>query len=246
MGVLALQARLAITERLAFIATKDGIGFYRPDRSIIRDDNGFFNITAGLKYALWQWSDGDESAIFTPSLRYEIPSGSREVYQGSGDGIMIPALSGAYQNGNWHVITGVGGHAPLDHDKNGSNFFYNLHIDHAFPTGNKTFRFIVPFIELSGIRYTGDGDGSQKAKTKLGTVTVKTATNLLGLSPFEGIDVANLGADRVRGNDFVTMAWGVRVPIGDSVNFGFSYERPLSNAKDLFDQRITAMLTWEL
>jgi len=248
LGVLALQARLALTDRLAFIATKDGVGFYRPDRdNVLRDDNGFFNITAGLKYALWQWSDGDESAIFTPSLRYEIPSGSREIYQGSGTGILIPALSSAYQHGNWHVIAGVGGHAPLDHDKNGSNFFYNLHVDHAFPTGNENVRYIVPFIELSGIRYTGDGDGSQKAKTRaLNTVTVKAATGVLGLAPFEGVDVANLGSDRVRGNDLVTMAWGFRLPIGNSLCLGLSYERPLSNAKDLFDQRVTAMLTWEL
>ena len=247
LGVVALQLRLAITERLAFIATKDGFGILKPDgSSVVEDDTGFFNITAGLKYAVWQWDDDDSSGILTPSLRYEAPTGSRSVFQGEGDGLVIPALSGAYQHGNWHLIGGVGGHIPIDGDVNGSNVFYNLHVDHAFPTGHETFRFIVPFIELSGIYYTGEGDGSQKVKSELGTVPIGATVSVLGFRPFEGVDVANLGQDDVRGNDIMTMAWGVRIPIGDCLSFGLSYEIPISSREDLFEERVTTMLTWEM
>jgi hypothetical protein len=247
IGVIALQLRLAITEKLAFIATKDGIGFLNTEGdSIINDDTGFFNVAAGFKYAAWQWREGNASAIVTPSLRYEIPLGNRDVFQGAGDGILIPAVSTAYQNGNWHVIAGLGGHAPIDDDKNGSNIFYNLHVDHAFPTGNETVPFVVPFIELSGIVYTGNGDGSQKVNSKAGTLPVGVATSALGLSPFEGADVVNLGQDNVRGNDIMTMAWGVRLPIRDCLSLGVSYEIPISNRKDIFEQRVTTMLTWEM
>lgn len=246
MKVLALQARLAITDRLAFIATKDGYAFTDPDNPLLDDEQGSFNITAGFKYAVWEWSDEHSSAILTPSLRYEIPMGNRRVYQGAGDGTFIPAVSGAYQHGNWHVVGDLGGQAPIDRDENSSSLFYNLHVDHSFPTGFERVDFIVPFIELSGIVYTGNGDGSQKVKTNIGTLSIGDATAALGLSPFEGVDVINLGSNNVRGNNIMTMAWGVRLPLGDGLNLGLSYERPISNRKDLWEQRATAMLTWEM
>jgi len=100
-GVLALQARVAITDRVAFIATKDGLTFfdlnakYGLDTTVLGDETGFMNITAGLKVKAWEWQQENRSAIVTPSLRYEIPVGNQSVFQGNDDGLFIPAVSAA-------------------------------------------------------------------------------------------------------------------------------------------------------
>lgn len=248
ISVLALQARLAITDRLAFIATKDGFGWIDShNQALIPDSEGFFNIAAGFKYAAWTWEDGDAGAILTPSLRYEIPIGEKDVYQGGDDdkGILIPALSAGYHNGGWHVLADLGGQWGIDRDVSGSSLFYNVHVDHAFPVSETgRVRFLVPFIELNGIHYVRSGDGSRLVDTSLpvGSVPLSAAP----VAPFEGVDVINLGADRMAGADLVTMAWGLRVPVGEGLSFGASYERPLSTRKDIFEQRVTVMITWEL
>jgi hypothetical protein len=248
IGVLALQARLAITDRLAFIATKDGYSWIDSDSPVIRNSKGFFNITAGLKYAAWQWQgDGEgESAILSPSLRYEIPLGQKDAYQGHDSGAIIPALSGGYHNDGWNVIGDLGGQWGLDDDKSTSNIFYNVHLSHAFPFEQWRIRFLVPFMELNGLHYVRSGEGRRKINTRLGTLRLRTGTNALGLRPFDGVDVANLGADRIAGGDFVTMAWGLRLPLDNDLSLGASYERPLSNRKDIWEERVTVMVTWEL
>lgn len=245
LGVLALQIRLALTERLGFIATKDGIGFLDQDNAVLKDDTGLLNMTLGFKYAAWEWEGEDRSAIVTPSLRYEIPLGQRGVFQDHDDGMLIPAISGAYQHGAWHVIAGIGGHAPLDGDKNSSNFFYNFHFNHAFPLGDRAVTHVVPFIELNGINWTGSGNGSRTINTAVGPLPIGTGVALLGVAPFEGVDVVNLGNLGVSGNNYVTMAWGVRLPMERGLSLGVAYERPLSSREDLTEQRVTTMLTWE-
>jgi len=71
VGILALQARLAITDRLAFIATKDGFTILRPDSNLLNNKEGFTDVTLGFKYAVID--DREAGLIVTPSLRYEIP-----------------------------------------------------------------------------------------------------------------------------------------------------------------------------
>ena len=242
IGVMALQFRLALTERLAFIATKDGLAFLDPDNQVLDSETGFFNLGLGFKYAAWQWEDGDRSAIVTPSLRYEIPSGQDKVFQGTeGNGLLIPAISAAYRAGNWHVIAALGGNAALDDDKNSSNVFYNLHIDHAFPLEGDLVRFLVPFIELNVIHWANSGDGSRRIDLKGGGSLPVGSIK----SGFEGSDVINFGNKGVQGNDYVTMAWGVRLPMQGGFDIGASYERPLSNQEDVTEQRVTLEITWE-
>ncbi len=250
-GVLALQARLAITDRLAFIATKDGLTVLDPDNSLLKDTTGFMDVSVGFKYAAID--DREAGLIVTPSLRYEIPLGNDNLFQGRGDGVMIPAVSVGWGPGNVHVIASLGSQIAINGDKDSSSLFYNFHLDQAFEVdfipGSD---FIVPFIELSGTTWVDSGDGSSTIDLDGGgRVPLRAAQDLLygaGVTAdrrFEGADVANLGSSGMAGEDLITMAWGFRVPFRNGISAGFSYERALSQRKDIFEQRATWMVAYD-
>ena len=254
-GVVAVQARLAITDRFAFIATKDGYMINRPDNGALNNREGFMDITAGFKYAVID--DREAGLIVTPSLRYEVPLGNDQVFQGFGDGVLIPAVSMGYGPENIHLIAGLGMQIAMDDDKNSTSFFYNIHLDQAFEVDFiKGADFIVPFIELNGTSYVASGDGSNKIVLG-GTaalprkVPLKAVQNLLhqGANSTadrrgEGIDVANLGSTGMSGETIITMAWGVRIPFNNGISTGMSYERVLSQRQDIFEQRWTWMVDY--
>jgi hypothetical protein len=254
-GVVALQARLAITDRLAFIATKDGYMINRPDNGALNNREGFMDITVGFKYAVVD--DREAGLIVTPSLRYEIPLGNDQVFQGFGDGVLIPAFTMGYGPENIHLIAGVGMQIAMDNDKNSTSFFYNLHLDQAFEVDFiRGADFIVPFIELNGTSYVASGDGSNKIVLAGGNkLPLKAVQNLVHtqgnpiMNPTadlrgEGIDVANLGSSGMSNETIITMAWGVRVPFRNGFSTGVSYERVLSQRQDLFEQRWTWMVDY--
>lgn len=253
-GVIALQARLALTDRLAFIATKDGYMINRPDHPWLKNDEGFMDISAGFKYAVID--DRARGLIVTPSLRVEIPVGNADVLQGDGKGVLIPAVSVGWGPKDVHLISDIGAQLPIDGDRDSTSVFYNIHLDKAFevdfiPGAD----YIVPFIELNGMVWVDSGDGSAKVDLKsppapVQHVSLRTAQNILhdaGVTAdrrFEGADVANLGSSGMAGEDLVTFAWGVRVPLRVGVSMGFSYERAISQRKDIFEQRATWMIDY--
>ena len=55
-SVVAVQARVALTDRIGFIATKDGYIFLRPD-DVVPDDEGWANIAFGLKGVFYKVED---------------------------------------------------------------------------------------------------------------------------------------------------------------------------------------------
>ena len=248
-GVIALQARLAITDRLAFIATKDGYTVLRPNNGLLGNDKGFMDITAGFKYAAID--DREAGLIVTPSLRYEIPLGSDDILQGRGDGVFIPAVSVGLGPDDIHLIADFGAQLPVDGDHDSTSIFYNIHLDQAFETDViPGADFVVPFIELNGMTWVDSGDGSATLDTSLGRLSLRAAQNALnGLGVTadqrgEGADVANLGSPGMAGESLITMAWGLRVPFRNGLSLGFSYERVLSQRQDIFEQRATWMASY--
>jgi hypothetical protein len=254
-GVIALQARLALTDRLAFIATKDGFMVNRPDHPWLKNEDGFMDITAGFKYAVID--DRERGLIVTPSLRVEIPVGNADVFQGSGKGVFIPGISVGWGPKDIHLISDIGAQLPVDGHKDSTSVYYNIHLDQAFevdfiPGAD----YIVPFLELNGMVWVDSGNGSTKVDLKSPPapaqhVSLKTAQGILhgaGVTRdqrFEGADVANLGSSGMAGEDLVTFAWGVRVPLRNRMTTGFAYERALSQRKDIFEQRATWMVDYQ-
>ena len=261
-GVLALQARIAITDRFAFIATRDGYMWNRPDTNlatpggslkVLDDQDGWMDIAAGFKYAVFDMPE--HQFIFTPALRFQIPVGQRKVFQGNGSGLIIPSFSTAKGFGKFHTILNFGANIPFDTQKNNTNLFYNLHFDYA------VLSWLVPFLEMNGMSYVGAGDGSTTIKTALAGAlgpafshpSVRTAQSALFVPGaqvndlyWDGFDVANLGSDGIGGRNSLTMATGFRFPITPKVSIGVAYEFPIAGKKWLFKQRVTSSLSWEL
>lgn len=247
--VLALQARLALTDRLSFIATKDGLMFFRPDLPLVEEVEEGMDITAGFKYALINSPEHD--FILSPAIRYEVPVGSKRIYQGYGDGVLIPSASFAYGFGdlglpNLNLIGSFGAQLPIDGNANSTSLFYNAHLDYFIELGDRSFvRGIVPFVELNAMHWTDGGNGQNTVVLKGADVTVGGATALLVGDAFEGADVANLGASGVGKQDLVVLGGGLRMPLRHGISLGALYETPISKREDIFEQRVTFMATWE-
>lgn len=73
--VYAVQARLALTENLSIIATKDG---FAVSQSPLLND-GFADVAAGLKYNIFK--DVENQMIASVGATYEIPIGSAQTLQ---------------------------------------------------------------------------------------------------------------------------------------------------------------------
>jgi hypothetical protein len=232
LHAFAVQVRVALTDRLGFTASKDARVWIRPDSDLLGDREGFFNLAAGLKYALIE--DRDAGFIVTPALRFEAPTGSSDVFSGYGDGEAIPSVSAAWGKKEWNVMANLGGRIPFDQGQQGNSLFYQL-----YGAWNLAAHF-APFVQLSGLHYLTSGDGKLPVDTAIGELDLDVATHALDLAHFEGVDVANLGSRGIDGNDFVALGVGAHVPISKHVTFSIGYERPVTSRKDVFKQRVTS------
>ena len=89
INAVAAEIRIALTERLGFIASKDGYAEIDFDEGL-PDESGFANISLGLKYALI--NDPQNETILTAGIEYEPPIGNLRTagisLQGDGDGLV--------------------------------------------------------------------------------------------------------------------------------------------------------------
>ncbi|MCA9187125.1 MAG: hypothetical protein R3E01_09535 [Pirellulaceae bacterium] len=59
------------------------------------------------------------------------------------------------------------------------------------------------------------------------------------LAPIEGGDLFNLGTVGVAGNDIVTGAFGMKYKPGNHMELGVAWELPLTERRDVLDNRLT-------
>jgi hypothetical protein len=239
---VSVQARVAVTDRLAIIATKDGYVWNRPGNPLLNDTQGWLNLAGGVKYAILQ--NEEERYIVSGILRFEFPSGSSDTFQGWGDGQVIPSIAGAYGIGDLQLIGDLGFQIPFHGGQQSTSLFYHLYVDYNVAP------FFAPFFQLSGITWIGSGNGKIPVKLKRGIVPgsqlpLNTVQTVLGTGPFEGADLFNLGSRDMGGRDLVTWALGFNIPIVEHVTFSAAYERPLSHHKGIFKQRVTSALVIE-
>ena len=208
--IYALQARLAITDKLAFIATKDG---YSDLNSGLIDDEGWNDLAAGFKYVLF--ADQKEQLVVTPGIRYMAENGTRGILQGAADEFS-PFLSLAKGFDQLHLLGNVTLRVPTDRNEGNTVGHWDVHADYDVNPGEETV--FAPLFELHGVHYLSDGN---------------TAL------PVGGLDYANLGS-QPDDKFVCWAGIGARVEIQKRFEIGACYEFALTDAdKDIMDTRIT-------
>jgi hypothetical protein len=212
INVVAVQARLALTDRLGLIATKDGYADIDFD-AVLPDEDGFANIAVGLKYAVY--SQVEDESIVSIGLRYEAPVGNLQTagvkLQGNGNGFIDLFVTGATVLGKLGLQGSVGVNLALDQDENTSFLHYSLHADYELLPN------LFPLIELNGFTPVSDGERLQ--------------------GKFDGVDLVNFGSDD-RGTT-LTITGGVRYRVTDRIQFGTGFETPITDDEDtIMDWRV--------
>jgi len=212
IDVIAVQLRVALTDRIGFIATKDGWADIDFDKALT-DENGAANLAFGFKFAAI--SQPETETLLTVGIKYEAPSGDIKTngikMQGQGDGLIDLFVSGTRTFDRVGIEANLGTQIAMDASKDMSFMHYSLHVDYD------VMERVYPMIEFNG--YTPIEDGN---RTAVGA---------------NGMDLVNLGSRNP--NTVITFAPGVRVRLMDNVDYGFAFEMPLTDAEDLMDWRIT-------
>ena len=207
--VYAAQLRWAVTERLAIIATKDG--YIQTRSEALPREDGWADIAAGLKYALID--KPEHQFILTPGLKFELPSGNTDVFQGNGDGefdVFVSAMKGWDK---FHVTGSLGARVPVNGDNETSSLHYSLQLDYF------TCRWFIPFVVANGQTVLSEANGPA-----------------FGV---EGFDLINFGTSNAGGFTQIAVGGGFRTRLAKWVDIGFAYEKGVTSPKGLFDDRFT-------
>jgi hypothetical protein len=211
----AAQIRIAITDRLGFIATKDGYADLHFKRGL-PDEEGFANLAAGLKYAVI--SDPKTNTILTVGAEYEAPTGNLKTggisLQGKGDGFIDLFVTGATTFDKLGFQASIGTNLALDNDHDSSMLHYSANVNYEVLPN------FFPMIELNGFTTIDKGR--------------RTVAN------FEGMDLVNFGS--TDSGTVVTAAVGARYRFNENVMVGIGYERPVTDREDLLNWRVYADL----
>ena len=225
--VVGMEARVALNERLGIIASKDGYFNFDFD-GVLQDEDGFANISIGVKYALV--NNPEENRIVTVGLEYEPPSGNlitgipgvptKFRMQGTADGFLDMFVSAAETWGKLGLEGNVGLNLAIDPEANSSMIHLSAHADYEIIPD------LFPLVEVNMFSIVDDGS--------------RNPFN------FEGLDIVNFGSGFSSGSTgpgtVATLAMGTRYKIMDHLIFGAAYELPISDRKDLFGWRMTTDL----
>ncbi|MCP5516244.1 MAG: hypothetical protein H7A45_03185 [Verrucomicrobiales bacterium] len=208
--VYALQLRIALTERLAIIATKDGFVDFNP-AAVLPHDEGWADIAAGVKYAVV--SDDQARFVLTPGFTFKIPIGEESAFQGNGDGELDLFVSAAKAFGPVEVMGNFGVRLPMNMDEETSQLHYSLQV--AYPVC----RWFKPFAVCNAYTVLSEGDN-----LPLGS---------------EGYDLINFGVSNAAGETMVVVGGGFRTELLKQLDLGFAYEKGVTHSDGIFDDRFT-------
>lgn len=147
LNVYALQVRVALTESLAFIATKDGISDL--NAGILPEDSGWNDLAVGLKWAFI--ADREAAFVATTGFRWMFDNGDDGVLQ-SGVNEISPFVSVAKGWDKLHLMANVTGRFPTDSDDGNTVLQWDIHLDYELFPG------VAPIVELHGLHYLSDGE----------------------------------------------------------------------------------------
>ncbi|MFA6045841.1 MAG: hypothetical protein WC718_12730 [Phycisphaerales bacterium] len=216
VNVVAVQARIALTERLGFIATKDGYSWL--DTGALGKSEGWNSVAAGLKYAII--ADKENDLVVTPGFRLMFNSGEGKILQ-SGTTEFSPFVSVAKGWDKFHVMGNFTARVPTDGNDGNDIIQWDLHADYEILDG------LAPIVELHGLHYLDNGT---RAPFSVGGLDY---TNL-GSADVSGSSVIWFG---------VGARWKLTPHL--SLGSTYEHSLTNQNA-DIFEQRVTVdlELTW--
>lgn len=222
---IGTQARIAFTNRISLVINKlGGIGV-NPSN----DFNGFFDgsefgfseFWLGPKFTLIR--NTETGTLLAAGATFQIPVGSADVYQNTGDLSIVPYLS--YGQNFWQSAYGsfnglIGtGYAASVNSKRSDYYYLSAHLD--YDVGN--YHRFYPVAELNWFYTTTNGSSSPLN--------------------FEGRDLINFGS-QAKGSNLLTGALGGRIKVFTYSEIGAAFEIPLVGNRDLFDYRFTIDYIW--
>ena len=206
-NVYGVQARWAVNDRLALIATKGGIcDLDMPAAGI--NETGWADLGFGLKYAAVD--DEENQLLITPGLKLELPSGSGGIFQNNGDGewnVFVSAMKGF---DDLHFTGSVGARIPNDNDEESSFLHWSAQVDYY------TCKWFIPFIAFNSFTVLSGGDVA---------------------TPVEGYDLINFGSAAAEGDTYSAIGFGFRSRLHDRVDLGLSYENGVGSNEGIMDER---------
>lgn len=215
--VMALQARLALTQSLQLVAYKDGYTEF-DDAALLTDDDGFNDIGAGLKWAFLQ--DWENNFHMAAGLGYEFGWGDDDVLQDTDE--LRLWLSANKGFGKLHLGAVVNYIHATDDDEgllngNSDMLTVHLHADYYLT------EWLSPVVEINGY-FAQD--------------------SVPGPLNISGVDAGSLpGGD---GEDTITGALGFELrPLGPDFGLRAAYETELSDNVSLFGHRWTLSAVYE-
>ena len=205
LNVTATRINFAFNDRFSLIAAKAGYVDFDPDKTL-NGGNGWLDIAAGAKYAFIL--DPDDEFVLSGKVLFEFSNGSRDVYQGNGDGNVAPSLTFLKGFDDFQLMGTVGGIIPFQHNDESTMLYTSWHMSYAIAEQ------FFPLIEVNYFR------------------VIRNA-NRNALTRFEGGDVINLGSSSGTSHrNFVTLALGARWRVFKKLDFGFAWETPLTSAQN--------------
>lgn len=220
VDVYAVQARIAVTERIAIIATKDG--WSHLETGILPEAGGWNDIALGLKAAFWV--DRENDFIATASFRWQWGNGDKDVLMG-GAQELSPGITVAKGFGDLKLMGNFVYRFATDGNKGNDVAQWDAHL--AYDLSSVGLKGVAPILELHGLHYITDGT---RFPLSVG-----------------GLDYTNLGSADVSGSSVVWVGMGARVKFTPNISAGATYEIGLTNhAADIMRDRVTVdvTLTW--
>ena len=216
LQTFALQIRLALTERLAFIATKDGYSMIRI--KALPHADGWNDFSIGLKYALAYDRQPEEEWIFSGGLRWEWDNGDDNVLQGDSQELS-PFLSYAHRWDKFNYMAGLSWRIPMDHHDAVHSLLWDMHFSYEL------WENFFPLVEFHGLHYLSNADRLP--------------------FDVEALDYGNVGSSHVAGNSVYWAGVGFRWHVVPHVSLGATYEFPLMNPdRDIFEERVTVNISF--
>jgi hypothetical protein len=178
-------------------------------------DDGWAAVTLGLKYNLVR--NVSAGRLISAGAWYELPVGSSRSLQANGDGDFHLFLTGGQRIGeNWHWLSGSGLRLPADDSLGSSMWYWSNHLDVRMT--KRTYL----LTEVNWYHWFESGEN--------------------GIPGIEGGDLFNLGSTGVTGNDIVTQAVGVKYKPSGNLELGTAFEFPLTERRDVLENRLTVDL----